>query len=772
MARHLLLRLCLVLAGLAAAALPAAAQDWTGEWQSFWRDGLAQITLEQQGDRVTGSYRPDDGEIEGTVQGQVLTGTWREPGSSGGFTFALSDDGQRFTGRFADGEYWNGSRVQDLAGPGTATPLRNATPAEALESVVAGANAAVLEGNAAALRDIAPFLHYEGGSEETTDLTRRRWLLWETVDLATFRLSDAPDGPDRPGGSTASFGISPYRGDATATLRFRLDPEAGWQLVVPPLAELAATQRRLLASLGHDSYSDFAAANDASPRNTLRRFAEGVAAWDSGGREQAMPLLDLSHIPPRLRAMEAALLADFLREILSRIGIGLWQEIPNISDSPEPYVFYVHPMGAVAIEPQPVPGSDPPRTRWVFSAETLAAAPAIYRELQDLPAADGTPPTEPLSDYFRLRESLRQLDPRLVSRDLWLENWQWLGSFAAVIVAALLAWAASALLTRAVLLGMRAFGQARPAEAAAPLRRPAMAFAFVALLMASNSALGLTLAGAGFLGRIFGVALIAFGAALLLAATTVIGRLFLEAAETTRHYMDEIVTTLLLGLLKVIIAVVAVILAADVVGLPYEGVLTGLGIGGVALAFAARETVSNLLGGAILLADRPFKRNDLIEVDGVMATIETVGLRSTRLRTLEDSLMVVPNSRLSDQPIINWGMRRKRRMQMMVSLAYATPAARLEAFREGLEDLFRADPTTDDKDVFVGLARFAESAIEIELTGFLYVFDYGAQVKARHRILMEIVNLAERLEVSFAFPTRVIHMADAPAAAEEAQAAV
>ena len=78
-----------------------AAADWSGDWQSYWRGGLAELSLRQEGDRVTGSYLPDDGVIEGKVTGRLLEGTWREPGSSGGFIFALGDDGQTFTSHSA-----------------------------------------------------------------------------------------------------------------------------------------------------------------------------------------------------------------------------------------------------------------------------------------------------------------------------------------------------------------------------------------------------------------------------------------------------------------------------------------------------------------------------------------------------------------------------------------------------------------------------------------------------------------------------------------------
>jgi MscS family membrane protein len=92
--------LLLVLTPLAARAQPA---DFSVDWQTFWRTGSAVLSLSQEGDRVTGSYQPDDGAVEGVVEGRVLRGTWAQPGASGAFVFALSEDGQVLTGRFGNG---------------------------------------------------------------------------------------------------------------------------------------------------------------------------------------------------------------------------------------------------------------------------------------------------------------------------------------------------------------------------------------------------------------------------------------------------------------------------------------------------------------------------------------------------------------------------------------------------------------------------------------------------------------------------------------------
>jgi len=139
--------------------LRAQQPDLSGDWQTYWRTGSAVLSLEQSGDDVTGSYQPDDGRIEGTVEGRVLRGTWEQTGAAGRFVFALSQDGEVLTGRFGNGEYWNGFRDSAEAGSG-AWYLANGTPRETLRSLLLSTNAAVYAGDAGALRQVANLVSY------------------------------------------------------------------------------------------------------------------------------------------------------------------------------------------------------------------------------------------------------------------------------------------------------------------------------------------------------------------------------------------------------------------------------------------------------------------------------------------------------------------------------------------------------------------------------------------------------------------------------------
>jgi small-conductance mechanosensitive channel len=139
--------------------------------------------------------------------------------------------------------------------------------------------------------------------------------------------------------------------------------------------------------------------------------------------------------------------------------------------------------------------------------------------------------------------------------------------------------------------------------------------------------------------------------------------------------------------------------------------------------------------------------------------VETVGLRSTRLRTLDDSLLIIPNAQLSDRAIFNWGRRRKRKLLLQIGLTYDTPRDRLDRFVDRLSEVYHAQDRADETSGWVGMTGFGPSSIDIELWGYFRVPSYDEFVVARHALIGDIVELAREVGVSFAFPTRTVHVA-------------
>jgi len=751
----------------------AAQEVWTGEWQSYWRDGAAILTLTQEGDRVRGVYEPGGGRIEGRAEGGRLEGTWRQRGASGDFVFVLDSEGGVFTGRYESGEYWNGQRIVP-DGAASARFSRIDTPREALRSLVTVANQIAYERETSVMSQVDRLMVFEGGASDSRDERRRRRLLWPIIDLSTFRLRDVPAEVE---GDTASFRLGPAGTRPAFEIRF-VRQRWGWSVLVPEADRLEADVARLLDTLGHSSVEEAVAARADSPRGALRRFMLGARDWNGPGRETALAALDLSFLPAQLYEIQAPVLADYLARVLDRSGFVIWQEIPDDPDRATPYEHYRHPAGSVVIARDAT--ADGQSGPWRFTADTLRGAPDLFTAMQDLEAAEGVAERPPLTDFFRLREAVRERAPELTRRYGLLEAWQWILLGGAVLAAAAFGWG----LGRGV-TGLLAALDARmglqlehesirrldwPIRVAAAGLAAIFAFGWLGLAQTALEEVSLaitfltTLAVATVLFRIAGL----------------VGGHLRDRAEATPTVVDQIFASLATGLVQMAIVIGAVVALAEIMGLPYEGVLTGLGVGGIALAFAARDTVSNLLSGAILMADRPFRQGDLIETDHGMATVELVGPRSTRMRTFDDALLVLPNAQLTDRGIFNWGRRRKRRILLQIGLTYDTPRERLDAFVTRLAETYRAQERADPTNDWIGMTGFGASSIDIELWGYFRVFSHPDFVQARHALVGDIVELAKEVGVSFAFPTRVVHVSAAetfeagrakPARDEEAGAA-
>jgi len=375
--------------------------------------------------------------------------------------------------------------------------------------------------------------------------------------------------------------------------------------------------------------------------------------------------------------------------------------------------------------------------------------------MQSLPLAEGIPPSEPLTQFFSLRERIRDVSPGLLNRAAVIENWQWIAIAAMVGVVIVLVALLGLFISKAQVdedAAKTGASQKNGLVLAARLTMWSLilvwGFSLVGIIETPLAALHTLVSAAAVIGATWFAVL----------ATGMIGAFFQRRAATTVSYADEIVTAMAIGIIKLALITVGLLLLAEIVDLPYEGVLAGLGVGGLALAFAARETVSNVLGGILLLTDRPFRRGDLIETHGQLATVETVGVRSTRLKRLDDTVMIIPNAQLSDQVIVNWGLRERRRIDLSIGLTYDTPRQKLDQFIEELRAAMLRQPSADAQDCFVGLKDFGESAIEIECRCFVFVSNYDEQVAVRSGLVADIVDLAKQVGVGFAFPTRTIHL--------------
>ena len=190
------------------------------------------------------------------------------------------------------------------------------------------------------------------------------------------------------------------------------------------------------------------------------------------------------------------------------------------------------------------------------------------------------------------------------------------------------------------------------------------------------------------------------------------------------------------------IAIGFLIQGANELGFPAYSVIAGLGVGGVAVALAARDSLANLLGSMLIMFEKPFRVGDTIRVSGSEGTVEDVGFRSTRIRTLDNSLISIPNNSVVNATIENLAARVMRRQRFFIQITYDTIREKLEEFATRIEQLLADHPVTNKNDIRVRFNEFGDSSLNILVHFYLEVRDIAAELKEREDILFQIMEIA------------------------------
>ena len=238
-------------------------------------------------------------------------------------------------------------------------------------------------------------------------------------------------------------------------------------------------------------------------------------------------------------------------------------------------------------------------------------------------------------------------------------------------------------------------------------------------------------------------------------------------ATKTESKLDDSLVPLLRTAVRLFVTFVGLLFVLQNLDINVSSLIAGLGLGGLAIALAAQDTVRNLLGGVTIFADKPFEVGDWVVVDGVEGTVEAVGFRSTRVRTFYNSLISVPNGNLMDSGIDNMGQRRWRRYKTTLGVAYHTKPDQLQAFVEGIRAIIQANPGMRQDYYIVEFHGFGATSLDILVYCFIDAEDWNEELRTRHVLNLDIMRLAESLQVEFAFPTQTLHIARMPGQAEE-----
>jgi len=214
---------------------------------------------------------------------------------------------------------------------------------------------------------------------------------------------------------------------------------------------------------------------------------------------------------------------------------------------------------------------------------------------------------------------------------------------------------------------------------------------------------------------------------------------------------------------KVLLLAIAIVASLSVFGYPVASLVAGLGIGGLALALAAQKTVENLFGAFSIGVDQPFREGDFVKIEDFVGTVEAIGLRSTRFRTLDRTIITIPNGRLADMKLESFSERDRLRLAAVIGLVYETSAAQLRTVLDGFEAVLRAHPKIWPEAVVVRFREFAASSLDIEIMAWFQTADWSEFQAIRQEILLQFMQVVEQAGSSFAFPTRTVYLAPSTA---------
>jgi MscS family membrane protein len=243
-----------------------------------------------------------------------------------------------------------------------------------------------------------------------------------------------------------------------------------------------------------------------------------------------------------------------------------------------------------------------------------------------------------------------------------------------------------------------------------------------------------------------------------LRTTRFLGIVMVERAALTESKTDDQIIPFLIEIIKIVVIVFSIfVILGTVFKIDIAALVAGLGIGGLALALAAKESLENLLASFMIFFDKPFVIGDLVTVNGNTGTVEKIGFRSTRIRTLEKSYLTIPNLQMVNNVLDNLSMRTFRRVNFNIGLTYGSSQDQIKKIVHDIQSYIDKHPHTN-QDGEIHFVEFGASSLDVMVLYFIDTMDWSIFLKIKEEINFEIMRIVEEHGADFAFPTQTIHL--------------
>lgn len=254
---------------------------------------------------------------------------------------------------------------------------------------------------------------------------------------------------------------------------------------------------------------------------------------------------------------------------------------------------------------------------------------------------------------------------------------------------------------------------------------------------------------------------------ILLKVIDYIGLILKKKAEMTENKMDDQLIPFAIEIGKILTIIFAIfIILGNIFGINITALATGLGIGGIALAMASKESLENLLGSFTIFFDRPFTVGDMVTVGSVTGRVEKVGFRSTRIRTFDRSIVTVPNKKMIDAELDNLGVRPVRRVKFSVGLTYDTSVEQIKKIVADIQEMIDQHPRTTnsegikskDQEGRVRFEEFGDSSLNILVLYYVDSPKWDDLIDVRQEVNYKIMDIVKKHNSDFAFPSTTVYL--------------